>query len=198
MSDELPPPPDQFPPPPGQFPPPPGQLPPPPGWSPPPSGWLPPPPGPPLGELAGWGERALGYLVDAVFGFAIILVGIIASAVIGAAVPGLRFLILLITYVASLAYWIIQLIKQGRTGQTVGKKIIGLKLVYENTGHTVGGGTSFLRAIAHFVDSVICYIGWLLPLWDAKRQTLADKIIGTVVLRVPKQAFNAVDLFTTT
>ena len=27
-----------------------------------------------------------------------------------------------------------------------------------------------------------CYFGWLFPLWDAKRQTFADKIIGTVVV----------------
>ena len=31
-------------------------------------------------------------------------------------------------------------------------------------------------------DSIICYIGWLFPLWDSKRQTLADKIMKTVVI----------------
>jgi hypothetical protein len=26
---------------------------------------------------------------------------------------------------------------------------------------------------------LICYIGWLFPLWDAKRQTIGDKIMTT-------------------
>ena len=32
------------------------------------------------------------------------------------------------------------------------------------------------------VDAIICYIGYLFPLWDPKRQTLADKIMTTVCL----------------
>ena len=31
---------------------------------------------------------------------------------------------------------------------------------------------------------LICYIGYLFPLWDAKRQTLADKIMTTVCLPI--------------
>jgi uncharacterized RDD family membrane protein YckC len=41
---------------------------------------------------------------------------------------------------------------------------------------------AFVRDIAHIVDSVICFVGYLFPLWDSKRQTLADKIVGTVVV----------------
>jgi hypothetical protein len=40
------------------------------------------------------------------------------------------------------------------------------------------------------VDSIICYVGYLFPLWDQQRQTLADKIMSTVVVVVPKQAFS--------
>jgi len=190
---------DELPPPPGQEPPPPGWTPPPPGWAPPPPpGWAPPPPGPPSGQLADWGQRALGYLIDAAFGIGIVIVGFITASIAAIAVSSLGLLIGVIAYVASFAYWIIQLIKQGRTGQTVGMKVIGLKLINENTGQTVGGGTAVLRALAHFVDSLMCYVGWFFPLWDAKRQTIADKVVGTVVVFVPKQPFNVVDLYTTT
>ena len=34
--------------------------------------------------------------------------------------------------------------------------------------------------IRHAIDSAICYIGFLFPLWDAKRQTIADKLMKTV------------------
>ena len=37
-----------------------------------------------------------------------------------------------------------------------------------------------MRQLAHIVDAIICYIGFLFPLWDDKRQTLADKIMTTV------------------
>lgn len=32
------------------------------------------------------------------------------------------------------------------------------------------------------MDSLACIIGWLFPVRDAKRQTFADKILGTVVI----------------
>jgi hypothetical protein len=40
---------------------------------------------------------------------------------------------------------------------------------------------AFVRDLAHIVDSLACYLGWLWPLWDAKRQTFADKLVKTVV-----------------
>jgi uncharacterized RDD family membrane protein YckC len=41
---------------------------------------------------------------------------------------------------------------------------------------------AFVRDICHIVDAIICYVGFLFPLLDAKRQTLADKIVKTVVI----------------
>ena len=42
---------------------------------------------------------------------------------------------------------------------------------------------AFVRDIAHIVDAIICYVGFLFPLWDGKKQTLADKMVHTVVLK---------------
>jgi RDD family len=41
-----------------------------------------------------------------------------------------------------------------------------------------------VRQIAHIVDTLICYIGYLFPLWDSKRQTVADKIMTTVCVPI--------------
>jgi uncharacterized RDD family membrane protein YckC len=71
---------------------------------------------------------------------------------------------------------------QGTTGQSWGKKVLGIRLVGEATGQPVGFGLAFGRDICHFVDGIICYVGYLFPLWDAKRQTLADKIVKTLVV----------------
>lgn len=72
--------------------------------------------------------------------------------------------------------------RQGTTGSSIGKSIMKFKVVSEKTGQPIGFGLSIVRQLAHIVDGVICYIGYLFPLWDAKRQTIADKIIKTVCL----------------
>ncbi|HKR51832.1 MAG TPA: hypothetical protein VJT72_20070 [Pseudonocardiaceae bacterium] len=49
------------------------------------------------------------------------------------------------------------------------------------TGQPVGSGRALARQLCHSLEFVI---GYLQPLWDDKRQTFADKIVGTVVIRV--------------
>ena len=72
--------------------------------------------------------------------------------------------------------------RQGTTGSSVGKAILKFKVVSERTGLPIGFGLSIVRQLAHFVDAIIFGIGFLFPLWDSKRQTLADKIMTTVCL----------------
>lgn len=43
---------------------------------------------------------------------------------------------------------------------------------------------AFLRDLLHTVDGFF-YVGYLWPLWDAERQTFADKIVQTVAVRTP-------------
>jgi uncharacterized RDD family membrane protein YckC len=75
-------------------------------------------------------------------------------------------------------------IRQGSTGQSIGKQVLGLKLLRESDGQPIGAGMAFLRYIAHILDALACYIGFLWPLWDQKRQTFADKIVSTLVVKV--------------
>ena len=70
--------------------------------------------------------------------------------------------------------------RQGTTGSSIGKSIMKFKVVSEKTWQPIGFGLSIVRQIAHIIDGAICYIGYLFPLWDAKRQTIADKIMTTV------------------
>jgi len=89
------------------------------------------------------------------------------------------------------AMWLFYLIwnygyRQGTTGSSVGKSVMKFQVVSEVTGQPIGFGMSVVRFLAHFVDAVICFIGFLFPLWDSKRQTLADKIMTTVCLPIPQ------------
>lgn len=89
---------------------------------------------------------------------------------------------LAIIYLALLAFGVWNLVfRQGRTGRSIGKSVLGIKLVKESTGDVAGAGLTFGRQVCHIVDS--CFLlGYLWPLWDDKRQTFADKICSTVVL----------------
>ncbi|WP_245906728.1 RDD family protein [Mycolicibacterium palauense] len=72
--------------------------------------------------------------------------------------------------------------RQGTTGSSIGKSVMKFKVVSEKTWQPIGFGLSIVRQVAHIVDTLFCYIGYLFPLWDAKRQTLADKIMSTVCI----------------
>ena len=83
--------------------------------------------------------------------------------------------------ILSLVIWIWnRVVHQGRTGQTIGKAAMKIVLVSATTGKPIGSASALAREIAHLADGIF-FIGYLRPLWDARRQTLADKIFGTVV-----------------
>jgi uncharacterized RDD family membrane protein YckC len=135
-----------------------------------------------IGPLASWGARAQGFLID----FALLIILGIIGAVLGRSSVALQLVIDLIIFAASV-YLAVQV---GQTGQSPGMRVAGIKCIGAQTGQPIGGALGFVRSIAHFLDSIICYIGWLFPLWDRQHQTLADKIMNTVVVVVPKQGFS--------
>ncbi|MFJ9854621.1 RDD family protein [Streptomyces sp. NPDC101150] len=95
---------------------------------------------------------------------------------------GLLIFIVLVSVLGfGLMLWL--LYKEGTTGQTPGKKAMGIRLVREDTGQPIGFGMALVRRIAHGLDSAACGIGFLWPAWDEKRQTFADKVMSTVVIR---------------
>ena len=122
---------------------------------------------------ANWGQRVAAYLID--------YLPIIVLELIGVIVHNVAFSLLVL--LASIGWWIYnRCIQAGRTGQSLGKKTLRLRLLREKTGEPIGAGMAFARDICHILDSLACYIGWLFPIWDAKRQTFADKIVSTVVI----------------
>lgn len=74
--------------------------------------------------------------------------------------------------------------RQGRSGSSLGKSVMGFRVVSENTWQPIGFGGSALRQALHLIDVALCGIGFLLPILDPRRQTLADKLMGTVCVPV--------------
>ncbi|MBF6088534.1 protein kinase domain-containing protein [Nocardia cyriacigeorgica] len=90
---------------------------------------------------------------------------------------------MMLCYAGLIAYVIWNVgVRQGRSGQTWGKTVVGISVVAAQTGRPLGVGRSIGRQLAHIVDALPCYLGFLFPLWDAKAQTFADKIAGSVVV----------------
>jgi len=81
-------------------------------------------------------------------------------------------------------------ILMGVTGQSWGKMVTGTRLVSVRTGEPLGVGKVIVRDMCHTVDFVLV-IGSFFPLFDAKRQSLADKIAGSVVVNVRREAGQA-------
>jgi uncharacterized RDD family membrane protein YckC len=197
------------------FPPPPpvgGEYPPPPPSA---GGYAPPPPGPairgvPRQAYTPWFTRVGAYLIDNLPFVVILGVGwlvlqnsvdsacltditqydvdqicSIGYSTVGVTVMWGAVLVGLVYLVWNYGY------RQGTTGSSIGKSVLKFKVVSENTGQPLGFGMSVLRQITHVVDAVIFYLGYLFPLWTAKRQTLADKIMATVCLPIEQTAPDA-------
>ena len=130
--------------------------------------------GPAAGDYADWPKRALSGLIDW-FGPGL-LAGLVYQGSRGLGT---------ILWLASLAWALYNAYLGGQTGQSYGKKIAGTRLISEATGAPPGGGLGIGRHFVHILDGIPCYVGFLWPLWDSKRQTFADKILKTVVVNAP-------------
>lgn len=162
--------------------------------------------------LASWGSRVGAYLIDSLLsliglvpyfaGFGLFFAGVpkppgndtaypaylppdsASAGNVGLAIAGGVLALAGFGLMIGIQLWN-RVFRQGRTGQTVGKKAMGLTLVSERTGRPIGPWMSFVRDLAHILDGMF-YIGYLWPLWDPKRETFADKVMETVVLDAPR------------
>jgi hypothetical protein len=126
-----------------------------------------------------WLRRVWGYIVRAFSAYAVMFV----TSIIGGRLGGVGALIVLAGAVFSIAAFVRMFIQRGHLGYDVGDAAAKQTLVRTQTGLPMGsGGSVFVRGLAHILDALPCYLGFLWPLWDDKRQTFADKIVGTVVV----------------
>lgn len=165
------------------------------------------PPPPPSYEAtrpyATWGIRLGGYLIDLVI-FAVVLVILIVVfrhshtlEVHAMAKKGTRRRsFTAVPFIITAALYIVYgtLLCGSARGQTVGMMAVGVRAVRDDTFAVLGYGRALARAVIEgffrLLSLLSIFLGlvWLLdmlwPLWDGKRQTLHDKVAGSVVLRV--------------
>jgi uncharacterized RDD family membrane protein YckC len=135
--------------------------------------------------LAGWAPRAGAALLDAAVTLVpggALLVGGTAAATSGSGGAGLLLVAAGYLGLLGVGLWN-HVLRQGRSGRTVGKSLVGLRLVGPEDDAPVGEGVTAVRALAHVLDTLPLGVGWLWPLVDAERRTVADAVCGTRVVR---------------
>jgi uncharacterized RDD family membrane protein YckC len=152
----------------------------------PPSTGAPPPPAQPAwapqgpsGPRAGFGRRFVALLVDSL----VLLVAFFVLFGIASAIDeALGVIVLFVLIIGIFAYYIV--LEGGPTGQTLGKRALGIRVIDQNTGGSIGYGRGAIRLIARYLSQLPCYLGYFWMLWDKEKQTWHDKLSTSVVVPV--------------
>ncbi len=128
----------------------------------------------PSGPRAGFWIRFGASFVDG------LIVGVVSNLIfrligVSVAVSELISFVLALTY---FAYF------EGSTGQTIGKRALGIRVVGFDSGETIGYQRAGMRYIASIFSALCFFIGYLWMLWDREKQTWHDKLSTSVVVPV--------------
>jgi uncharacterized RDD family membrane protein YckC len=134
----------------------------------PPADWT---PDGPSGPRASFGRRLAAVLVDSLV--LLVIYGILYAIFGESAAAGLNL-------IAGIAYY--TLLEGGAAGRTLGKKLLGIRVVDFNGGGSIGYGRAAIRYIGRLVSSIPCLLGYLWMLWDKEKQTWHDKFATSVVV----------------
>ncbi len=154
-----------------------------------------------FGEVAGFGVRLGGWLLDGLLYGLLALLFVIPGIILlvsafedcvtigneticddvnGGAVAGGVLLML----AGAVIVFIIYVRHLAKTGQTWGRRIVGIKVLSIDTGQPLGTGKAIGRTLFEWlISGQIFYLGYLWMLWDDNKQTWHDKIVRSQVYR---------------
>ena len=139
-------------------------------------------------EFASPGARLVGYLVDLLIQFVLIVVLGILTIVLGVIFFPLAILSSLAIVALAVGYfpyfW-------ATSGQTPGMAIMKIKVVRDADGGPVTWGGAILRWIGFYLSHLIFYLGFIWIFIDHRRRGWMDLIGGTVVVAVPPPTYTS-------
>ena len=125
------------------------------------------------GPRASFGLRLVAAIID---GIIVGVVGTVVGLIVRNELGGLLSLALGVAYYG----WL-----EGSTsGQTVGKRMLGIRVYDLRQGGPIGTGRAIGRYFARIVSAIPCLLGYFWMLWDTEKQTWHDKLVGSVVVPV--------------
>jgi uncharacterized RDD family membrane protein YckC len=126
----------------------------------------------------GFGPRLVAYLIDGIILSVLTSgTGYSFNAGSGPSMPfsfGSGLVINGLYFVLLWTYW---------NGQTVGKRLMNLKVVKED-GSPIDLQTAILRYVGYIISGCVIGLGFLWVIWDSKKQGWHDKIAKTFVVKV--------------
>lgn len=140
-------------------------------------------------NYAGFGVRLVAAIIDSLLLSALMIPFIIVVVVFmmraGNEPSTLAMIVLFGAYFLMIAVSLLyQVIFIGKKGATPGKKFMKLRVTFPDGQYPIGIGKAFVRMIGYMISGLICYIGFLMILFDKEQhRALHDKIAGTVVIR---------------
>ena len=135
-----------------------------------------PPPAPsggPSGPRAGFWRRFAALFID----------GLIL------AIPNTALILLLDDQLAQFLTLIIDItyfayLEGGATGQTLGKRALGIRVIDLRAGGPIGYGRGVIRYLGRIISTIPLFLGYFWMLWDREKQCWQDKMAGSVVVPV--------------
>ena len=137
---------------------------------------------------ASWGRRLGAYLLDTII---LVLPPLLVIVAVFVADPGedsTAWYVALLAYLALivLPFVYFTFFHGDARGQTPAKRMLGIRVVSDETGNRIGYGRAFGRYVITLVFGFLVvpwFVDHLWPLWDRKNQALHDKIVSSVVVR---------------
>ncbi len=130
----------------------------------------------PSGPRASFGRRVVAALVDG------LVVSVVYWIVWAVATETLASAANLVVGIAYFTYF-----EGSASGQTAGKRLLGIRVIDFSTGGPIGYGRALVRYVARFLSAIPCLLGYFWMLWDGEKQTWHDKLASDVV--VPTDAY---------
>lgn len=146
---------------------------------------------PPPELLASWSRRVVAVVLDHALIAAATFLAVPVQPVTPLTLPGLPETAGATGTTAAHgagAWWpaalvVAMMLGQAYLGQTPGKLVMGIAVVRLDDARPAGVLRTAARAFIHVLDGLVLMIGFLRPLWHHRRQTWADGVAGTVVIR---------------
>ena len=127
-------------------------------------------PGAPTSARAGFWRRFVAAFVDGLVLSVVYFVFLAFVSENGAS---------LLNFLAGIAYYTYL---EGSSGQTLGKKALGIRVVDLGGDGSIGYGRAFIRYIGRIVSAIPLFLGYFWMLWDKEKQTWHDKFANSVVV----------------
>jgi len=132
------------------------------------------------GPRAGFWSRFAALFIDSIVISIIPLILIAIGA--SSSSRGLLAFAYVLWFAGYIAYFVY--FEGSASGQTLGKRILAIRVIDFNNGGEIGYGRAFVRLVVRFISGFFCYLGYLWMLWDKEKQCWHDKAANDVVVPV--------------